>query len=101
MRPDDSAVEEEGDAFAEAQGDDDDNEASARAPPNLHPDDPANLATLSRFLQIVLANHLTDASVDQADCLVRECCADLLHVRLCAVIHFEGILKNASRMVRT
>ncbi|VDB84878.1 unnamed protein product [Peniophora sp. CBMAI 1063] len=78
VRPDAGAVEEEQDIFAEP--DDEDEEAIARAPPNLHPDDPANMAKLSRFLRIVLAKSLNDAEINTADTLIREYCTELIYL---------------------
>jgi hypothetical protein len=48
---------------------------------SLHPDDPRNFLKLCSALRILIRRRLTDSSVNQADCLLREYCTELISVR--------------------
>ncbi|KAF7377085.1 hypothetical protein MSAN_00127100 [Mycena sanguinolenta] len=46
-------------------------EREARAPPNLHPDDPPNFFKLSAAVKLLLAHPITDSQIDEAEKLLR------------------------------
>lgn len=55
-------------------------EGDARSPPNLHPDDPPNFCKLASGVKLLLAWPITDPQIDEAECLLRSYCPELVTV---------------------
>lgn len=60
--------------------DSEEEEGDARSPPNLHPDDPPNFCKLASGVKLLLAWPITDPQIDEAECLLRSYCPELVTV---------------------
>ncbi|KAJ7749137.1 hypothetical protein B0H16DRAFT_1461303 [Mycena metata] len=66
---------------------DEEEEREARAPPNLHPDDPVNFCKLATSVKLLLAHPIRDAQIDEADDLLRSYLPELM------TLYGESVIK--------